>query len=125
MRPKEACKTFSSASVERVILDITNKMKDKDLARFLYGVAILMCIFSYSLSRLFENTFPNTLDTTIKWYNDDLTFVVTGDIDAEWLRDSSNQFRVYLPLVSIDEELRNLTRGVINLQGGLVTCLSS
>lgn len=67
--------------------------------------------------RLFENTFPNTLDTTIKWFNDDLTFVVTGDIEAEWLRDSSNQFKAYLPLVGKDPALQNLTRGVINLQG--------
>ena len=67
--------------------------------------------------RLFENTFPNTLDTTIKWFNDDLAFVVTGDIPAEWLRDASNQFKPYLPLLGKDKNLRELTRGVINLQG--------
>ena len=38
----------------------------------------------FSIIRLFENTLPNTLDTTIKWFNEDLTFVVTGDIEAEW-----------------------------------------
>ena len=71
----------------------------------------------FSIIRLFENTFPNTLDTTIKWFNEDLTFVVTGDIEAEWLRDSSNQFKVYLPLIGRDRSLADLTRGVINLQG--------
>lgn len=99
MRPPEECRTFNSSIVETVIANITRRMKDKDLAR------------------LFENTFPNTLDTTIKWFDDDLTFVVTGDIDAEWLRDSSNQFKVYLPLIGKDSSLRHLTRGVINLQG--------
>jgi meiotically up-regulated gene 157 (Mug157) protein len=44
--------------------------------------------------RLFENTYTNTLDTTVKWFNDNLTFVVTSDIPAEWLRDSSKQFKV-------------------------------
>jgi meiotically up-regulated gene 157 (Mug157) protein len=67
--------------------------------------------------RLFENTFPNTLDTTIKWFNDDLAFVVTGDIPAEWLRDTSNQFKPYLPLLGKEKKLRDLTRAVINLQG--------
>lgn len=66
---------------------------------------------------MFENTYPNTLDTTIKWFDDNLTFVVTGDIPAEWLRDSVNQFKVYLPLVDQDPPLQQLTRGVINLQG--------
>ncbi|KAI5116282.1 hypothetical protein M0805_009933 [Coniferiporia weirii] len=103
MRPAASCRTFNSTSVEKVISDMTSRMKDKDLAR------------------LFENTFPNTLDTTIEWFNDDLTFVVTGDIQAEWLRDSSNQFKVYLPLVGKDQALQNLTRGVINLQARYIT----
>ncbi|KAH8118709.1 Six-hairpin glycosidase-like protein [Phellopilus nigrolimitatus] len=106
MRPEQACRTFSSSAVEKVIVDMTTRMtrmKDKDLAR------------------LFENTFPNTLDTTIEWYNEDLTFVVIGDIQAEWLRDSSNQFKVYLPLIAKDPALQNLTRGVINLQARYIT----
>ncbi|MFN9906727.1 MAG: glycoside hydrolase family 125 protein [bacterium] len=43
------------------------------------------------LSVLFENCFPNTLDSTIDYspeFQD--TFVITGDIDAMWLRDSTN-----------------------------------
>ena len=76
-----------------------------------------MFIFKFHFPSLFENTFPNTLDTTIKWFNEDLAFVVTGDIPAEWLRDASNQFKPYLPLLGKDAKLRDLTRGVINLQG--------
>ncbi|KAJ6452377.1 Six-hairpin glycosidase-like protein [Mycena vitilis] len=103
MRPAAGCRTFNSSAVEKVIVNMTSRMKDPDLAR------------------LFENTYPNTLDTTIKWFNDNLTFVVTGDIPAEWLRDSSNQFKVYLPLMAQDEPLQQLTRGVINLQARYIT----
>ncbi|KAJ6600686.1 Six-hairpin glycosidase-like protein [Mycena sp. CBHHK59/15] len=103
MRPPAACRTFNSTAVEAVLGNIVPRMKDPDLAR------------------LFENTYPNTLDTTIKWFDDNLAFVVTGDIPAEWLRDSSNQFKVYLPLVGADAKLRQLTRGVINLQARYIT----
>ncbi|KAJ7782212.1 hypothetical protein DFH07DRAFT_909060 [Mycena maculata] len=103
MRPPATCRTFNSSAVEKVVANLTSRMKDPDLAR------------------LFENTYPNTLDTTVKWFNDNLTFVVTGDIPAEWLRDSSNQFKVYLPLMAQDAELQQLTRGVINLQVRYIT----
>ncbi|KAJ7473583.1 Six-hairpin glycosidase-like protein [Mycena galericulata] len=103
MRPAAACRTFNSSAVEKVVANLTSRMSDPDLAR------------------LFENTYPNTLDTTIKWFNDNLTFVVTGDIPAEWLRDSSNQFKVYLPLMAQDPALQKLTRGVINLQARYIT----
>ncbi|KAJ6571091.1 Six-hairpin glycosidase-like protein [Mycena capillaripes] len=103
MRPSPGCRTFNSSAVEKVVANLTRRMKDPDLAR------------------LFENTYPNTLDTTVKWFNDNLTFVVTGDIPAEWLRDSSNQFKVYLPLMAQDKPLQKLTRGVINLQARYIT----
>ncbi|KAF7342422.1 hypothetical protein MVEN_01831300 [Mycena venus] len=96
MRPAVGCRTFNSTAVEKVVANLTSRMKDPDLAR--------------------QNTYTNTLDTTVKWFNDNLTFVVTGDIPAMWLRDSSNQFKVYLPLMAQDPPLQQLTRGVINLQ---------
>ncbi len=44
------------------------------------------------------------------------TYVITGDIDAMWLRDSSAQVWPYLPLTKEDESLRQLIAGVINRQ---------
>ena len=43
------------------------------------------------LAWMFENCFPNTLDTTVHFDGDDDTFVYTGDIHAMWLRDSGAQ----------------------------------
>jgi len=71
------------------------------------------------LAWLFGNCFPNTLDTTV-----DLgvlggrpdTFVITGDIEAMWLRDSTAQVWPYLPLVPRDPHLGELIRGVIHRQ---------
>ena len=71
------------------------------------------------LAWLFQNCFPNTLDTTVDYGTLDGkpdTFVITGDIDAMWLRDSTAQVWPYLPLVPEDAELRELIKGVIHRQ---------
>src|SRR5258706_9611850 len=55
------------------------------------------------LRRLLEGTLPNTLDTTVVAGGTDArpdTFVVTGDIDAMWLRDSTAQVWPYLASVA-------------------------
>jgi hypothetical protein len=45
-----------------------------------------------NISHLFENCLPNTLDTTAEHDPDKLdSFVITGDIHAMWLRDSTNR----------------------------------
>jgi uncharacterized protein len=75
------------------------------------------------LAAIFENCFPNTLDTTVqpgKFDGKPDTAVVTGDIAAMWLRDSSAQIWPYLPLASKDLALRDLLEGVIRRQ---VRCL--
>ena len=92
------------------------------------------------LARLFENAFPNTLDTTVRWHVDGKikhtelkrglrdegkwegpqSFVVTGDINAEWLRDSTNQLLQYQPLAKKDEAIFNLILGAINTQAEYV-----
>ncbi len=55
---------------------------------------------------MFENCYPNTLDTTVRYEEKNGkhdTFVITGDIEAMWLRDSTAQVWPYLPLVNKDE----------------------
>ena len=68
---------------------------------------------------MFENCFPNTLDTTVDFKimnGRPDTYVITGDIDAMWLRDSSAQVWPYLPLAREDAALQKLLAGVINRQ---------
>lgn len=75
------------------------------------------------LGWLFHNCFPNTLDTTVEFSVKDGrpdTYVITGDIDAMWLRDSTAQVWPYLSLVKKDDKLRQLIAGVINRQTGNV-----
>jgi meiotically up-regulated gene 157 (Mug157) protein len=71
------------------------------------------------LAWIFENCLPNTLDTTVHTGVVDGkpdTFVITGDIDAMWLRDSSAQTWPYLPFARGDSALRALFRGLIHRQ---------
>lgn len=68
---------------------------------------------------MFVNCFPNTLDTTVEqgtFEGKPDTFVITGDIHALWLRDSSAQVWPYLPLAKTDMALRSLLEGVIRRQ---------
>lgn len=115
-RPSELCRTFASPLVEQVIDDMKSRMKDRDLAR------------------IFENAFPNTLDTTVRWHvtgskkgkksenkwEGAHSFIVTGDINAEWLRDSTNQLAQYQPLAKKDKAIYNLILGAINTQAEFV-----
>jgi uncharacterized protein len=94
-------RNFESPIVEETILRIKSKCADKEIAW------------------LFENCFPNTLDTTVNFSNNEGkldTFVITGDIHAMWLRDSSAQVWPYLPLAKNDKPLQQLLTGVVNRQ---------
>jgi meiotically up-regulated gene 157 (Mug157) protein len=71
------------------------------------------------LAWMFENCYPNTLDTTVQFSMADGkpdSFIITGDIHAMWLRDSTAQVWPYLPLAVEDESLKSLLAGVINRQ---------
>jgi hypothetical protein len=71
------------------------------------------------LKWMFENCFPNTLDTTVKYSTidgEDDTFVYTGDIHAMWLRDSGAQVWPYVQFANSDEHLKRMIKGVIHRQ---------
>ncbi len=94
-------RNFNSPIIEATIERMKNKIKDPELAW------------------LFENCFPNTLDTTVEFKmkgDRPDTFVITGDIHAMWLRDSTAQVTPYLSLIKEDEKLKQLIAGVINRQ---------
>ncbi|KIV87864.1 hypothetical protein PV11_03382 [Exophiala sideris] len=121
-RPHPHCRKFSSPAVEQVIEDLYPQIKDPDLAH------------------IFRNAFPNTLDTTVLWHVDGVkthaeksrlvrdrgkwegaqSFIVTGDINAEWLRDSTNQLAQYQHLAKSAPDISNLLLGAINTQAEFV-----
>jgi len=104
-RPKPAERKFTSTAIENTIARIKTGIKDPEIAW------------------LFENCYPNTLDTTVNYSIIDGqpdTFVITGDINAMWMRDSSAQVWPYLPLINEDSKLKDLIKGVINRQAKCV-----
>lgn len=115
VRPPPECRTFKSLPLEALVERMRDVIKDPDLFR------------------LFQNSYPITLDTMVKWRgfanktdeatgetyqtDEELTYVITGDIDAMWLRDSASQIYSYLPLLepsNAPDSLASLWRGLIN-----------
>jgi meiotically up-regulated gene 157 (Mug157) protein len=73
------------------------------------------------LATIFRNCFPNTLDTTVQggtFEGKPDTVVITGDIDAMWLRDPSAQMWRYLPLAAKEERLQALLEGSFGARAG-------
>lgn len=100
-RPAPSARRFRSKAVDGAIESLSAKMRDRELAW------------------LFSNCLPNTLDTTVSFKNGPNgpdTIVVTGDIPAMWLRDSSAQVWPYLPFITSDPELARLIEGVVRRQ---------
>jgi uncharacterized protein len=101
VRIAESQRKFKSPAVEKAILEIKKNLSNQELGW------------------LFENCFPNTLDSTVDFEiinGKPDTYVITGDIDAMWLRDSSAQVWPYLPFMKEDGNLRQLIEGVIRRQ---------
>jgi len=74
-------------------------------------------IYNQKLAEIYENCFPNTLDTTVFYdsKNND-TFIITGDIEAMWLRDSSFQVLPYISFVKNDTNLKSMFYDLIQRQ---------
>ena len=99
-RPAEGERLFRSHIIEQKIAEVKQQLSQAPY-----------------LAWMFENCFPNTLDTTVHYSvtddGDDDTFVFTGDIHAMWLRDSGAQVWPYVQFAREDEELRRMIRGTI------------
>jgi uncharacterized protein len=67
------------------------------------------------LPSMFERCYRNTFDTTLQLQPDGSVFVITGDIPAMWLRDSTAQVRPYL-LLADQPEIRAMLEGVLERQ---------
>ncbi len=105
-RPPADERRFCSEAVEHKLIEVKAAISDPELAW------------------LFSNCFPNTLDTTVlKGKNaggETDTCIITGDIHAMWLRDSTNQIWPYLPLAAEDPELQDMLEGLIRRQADCV-----
>lgn len=100
-RPPQKDRLFVSQAVEKEI------------------VRVKKLLINPKLAWMFENCFPNTLDTTVRHYKTDGkddTVVYTGDIHAMWLRDSGAQVWPYVQLANNDSQLKAMLSGVIRRQ---------
>ncbi len=100
-RPAVKERLFTSKAVESEIVRVKKLLKNPKLAW------------------MFENCFPNTLDTTVRYRKTngkDDTVVYTGDIHAMWLRDSGAQVWPYVQLANHDPELKAMLAGTIRRQ---------
>lgn len=100
-RPKMKKRLFTSKAVEAEISRVKEMLTNPKLAW------------------MFENCFPNTLDTTVHFRmlnGKPDTFVYTGDIHAMWLRDSGAQVWPYVQLANKDTKLKEMLEGVIRRQ---------
>jgi meiotically up-regulated gene 157 (Mug157) protein len=100
-RPPAPKRKFVSAAVEATLAQVKAGIADPELAW------------------MFENCLPNTLDTTVETGEVDGkpdTFVITGDIEAMWLRDSSAQVQPYLAMARGDAALRRMLQGLMHRQ---------
>ena len=95
-RPPMEKRLFVSDAVEKKIKEVKKLLKDNPY-----------------LAWMFENCFPNTMDTTVHFDGKDDTFVYTGDIHAMWLRDSGAQVWPYVRFANQDAKLKKMLRGVI------------
>ena len=98
-RPAAKERLFYSDTIEKKIAEVKKMLKDAPY-----------------LAWMFENCFPNTLDTTVHYSDaegDDDTFVYTGDIHAMWLRDSGAQVWPYVQFAKKDKKIRKMVRGTI------------
>ena len=104
-RPLPAMRKFTSPVIEEQIALVAGRMSDPELAR------------------IFRQCLPNTLDTTVftgVFEGKPDTYIITGDIDALWLRDSSAQVWPYLAFARQDAKLRMMLEGLVRRHARMV-----
>ena len=104
-RPAEGQRRFRSKTIEDEIARVTPLIGDREIAR------------------IFGQCFPNTLDTTVFTGTVDGkpdTYIITGDIDALWLRDSSAQVWPYLRYAKQDAQLRVMFEGLVRRHARMI-----
>ena len=100
-RPAPPDRAFYSQNLDHYLEEVAQKIPDQ------------------RLRNLFINAFSLTLDTTAYYQeidNQPLSYIITGDIAAMWLRDSTAQIWHYLPLMKRAPEIQRLIAGLINRQ---------
>ncbi len=100
-RPDAKDRLFESQAIDAKIKEVKKLLKNQRLAW------------------MFENCYPNTLDTTVRYRKtngQDDTVVYTGDIHAMWLRDSGAQVWPYIQLAGQDKKLQDMLAGTVRRQ---------
>ena len=100
-RPVPEKRKFTSDVIERAITAVSSRIADPEVAL------------------LFQNCYPNTLDTAVTFTTTNGqpdTYIVTGDINAMWLRDSCAEVQGYLPFCKQDPHLAQMIAGLIHRQ---------
>ena len=108
-RPPPKLRAFTSPIIEQTIAGLQRQAGDTGIAA--------------KLGRMVAQCLPNTLDTTVELgirEGRPDTFVITGDIPAMWLRDSTAQVWPYLRFAKEDPGLRHMLRGVVERQTACV-----
>jgi meiotically up-regulated gene 157 (Mug157) protein len=108
-RPPVSKRRFVSATVEAEIVGVHSLLNASTSSH------------NAAIAQLFSNAYPNTLDTTVHMLNN-MAFIITGDIDAMWLRDSTNSVIQYMPLLKAQSatNLRALIASLIARQAKCV-----
>ena len=84
--------------IKKIGVELSNKIEDKDLKETFY------------------RCFIDTMETTVILPEENDAFIITGDIPAMWLRDSTSQIEHYLPFVNEYPLIREIFKGLINRQ---------
>ena len=103
-------------NITDTITETTKTSEIKALIRKI-GADLSNKIDDIKLKNIFYNCFINTMETTVEYNEENMdTFIITGDIPAMWLRDSTSQIEHYLPFINEHEDLKKLFVGLINRQ---------